>query len=231
MTENRPAAESRRRRTDPRDTCDGDANLRRERDVIAAAYDERAAEYEAVGGRLSQMDPRDVATIRSWRDATAGPVLDAGCGPGHWTAFLAEGGRDVRGVDLSREFVASARRSYPGILFETGSFHELSVGEAALGGILAWYSLIHTSPADLPAVFGEFARVLRRDGSLLIGFFDGEPGEPFPHAVTTAYFWSAEALGILLVDAGFEVVASERRERVPGEMSTRPHGALIARRV
>ncbi|PCE16086.1 hypothetical protein AUC47_10825 [Microbacterium sp. SZ1] len=204
--------------------------MRCERDVIAGAYDERAAEYIAVGGRLTQMDPRDVSMIRAWRDSTDGALLDAGCGPGHWTAFLAEAGRDVRGVDLSREFVASARRSHPGISFETGSFHELAVADAALGGILAWYSLIHTPPSEVPAVLREFARALRPGGSLLVGFFDGEAGESFPHAVTTAYHWSTEALGILLVDAGFEVVSSEARGRAPGEMSARPHGALIARR-
>lgn len=230
MTKNGPAAESRSRRTEPRERCDGDANLRRERDVIAAAYDERAAEYMAVGGRLSQMDPRDVDAIRRWRDSTAGALLDAGCGPGHWTAFLAESGRDTRGIDLSQEFISSARRSHPDISFETGSFQELSSPDAALGGILAWYSLIHTAPAEVPAVLQEFARALRPGGSLLLGFFDGEPGEAFPHAVTTAYYWSTEALGILLMDAGFEVVSSERRGRVPGEMSARPHGALIARR-
>ncbi|MCM3780165.1 class I SAM-dependent methyltransferase [Microbacterium hydrocarbonoxydans] len=129
---------------------------------VAAAYDERAAEYEAVGGRLSQMHPRDVATIRAWRDSTDGALLDAGCGPGHWTAFLAEGARDVRGIDLSREFFASARRTYPGIPFEAGSFHELSIPDAAVGGILAWYSLIHTPPAQVPAVLREFARAPTR---------------------------------------------------------------------
>jgi len=198
--------------------------------VIAAAYDERAAEYIAVGGQLSQMEPRDVAAIRSWRDGTEGALLDAGCGPGHWTAVLAENGREARGIDLSREFVASARRSHPGIPFETSSFHALSIADASLGGILAWYSLIHTPPTDVPAVLREFARALRPGGSLLLGFFDGEPAESFSHAVTTAYYWSTEALGILLVDAGFEVVSSEQRTRAPGEMSARPHGALIARR-
>ena len=36
--------------------------------------------------------------------------------------------------------------------------------------------------------------MLAPGGSSLIGFFDGVPRQPFPHAVTTAYFWSAEAL-------------------------------------
>lgn len=77
-------------------------------------------------------------------------------------------------------------------------------------------------------MLAEFARVLRPGGSLLIGYFDGTAREAFGHRVTTAYFWSAEALGALLVDAGFTVVSAERRDRRPGEASSRPHGALTA---
>lgn len=198
--------------------------------AIAASYDARAAEYLAIVGDLDQMDPRDIATIQGWRDRTSGPVLDAGCGPGHWTAFLAEGGREVHGVDLSTEFVTVARSRYPGIRFDTGSFHELPVADSSLGGILAWYSLIHTQPAEVPHVLAEFARVLRPGGTILLGFFDGEPREPFTHAVVTAYFWSAEALGELLRDAGFTVERSEHRHRTPHEASARAHGAILARR-
>ncbi|MFJ4225625.1 class I SAM-dependent methyltransferase [Microbacterium sp. NPDC089695] len=199
--------------------------------AIAAAYDARAEEYTAIAGELAQMDPRDIATIRGWRDDTAGALLDAGCGPGHWTAFLAEGGREARGVDLSAEFVAVARTRHPGIRFEVGSFRALPAEDASLAGILAWYSLIHTPPEEAPLALAEFARVLRPAGTLLLGFFDGEPGEPFAHAVTAAYFWSAEALGEMLADTGFEVEWSEIRDRIPGEISRRPHGALLARRV
>lgn len=199
--------------------------------AVAAAYDARAAEYTALAGDLAQMDPRDIATIRTWRDGTAGSLLDAGCGPGQWAALLAEGGGEVYGIDLSAAFVAVARSRHPGIRFDQGSFHELSFDDSSLGGILAWYSLIHTPPTDVPLVLAEFARVLRPAGSILLGFFDGEPREPFAHAVTTAYLWSSDALGALLTDAGFHVECSESRERVPGEISARPHGALVARRV
>ncbi|WP_449408669.1 class I SAM-dependent methyltransferase [Microbacterium maritypicum] len=197
---------------------------------IASAYDARAVEYLAVAGDLAKMDDRDIATIRAWRDGTTGPLLDAGCGPGHWTAFLAEDRGDVVGVDLSGEFIASARGRYPGIRFEVGSFRGLGVDDSSLGGILAWYSLIHTPPAEIPLVLAEFARVLRPGGTLLLGFFDGEPRAPFAHAVTTACFWSADALGGLLTDAGFEVEGSEHRDRTPQEVSARAHGAIRARR-
>lgn len=109
-------------------------------------------------------------------------------------------------------------------------FYALPVADASLGGILAWYSLIHTPPAELPAALVEFARAVAPGGSLLIGFFDGPPRQPFARAVTEAYFWSAEALSDLLAPAGFTVSHQERRERASDEVSIRPHGALIATR-
>jgi ubiquinone/menaquinone biosynthesis C-methylase UbiE len=195
---------------------------------IAAAYDSRAAEYIELIGDIDQMEASDVELIGRWRDATPGRLLDAGCGPGLWTAFLQDGSHDVAGIDLSPEFIEAARQRHPGIDFQVASSRELPFADASFGGILAWYSLIHTPPEDLPEILTEFARVLAPGGSILIGFFAGEPGESFAHAVTTAYFWDAEALSELLDSAGFDVVRSARRERMPGEASTRPHGAITA---
>lgn len=195
---------------------------------IAEAYDARAAEYVDVAGDIAQMDAADRTLIARWRDATTGPLLDAGCGPGPWTSFLHDGHRDVVGVDISEQFIEAARERHPHLRFDVGSFRALPYEDATLGGILAWYSLIHTPPADLPAVFAEFARVLAPGGALLIGFFDGTSRRAFDHAVTTAYYWSAAALDPLLDAAGFTVTATEHRPRTAGEVSTRPHAALTA---
>lgn len=195
---------------------------------ISTAYDARAAEYIELIGSIDQMEAADRRFIAAWRDATTGRLLDAGCGPGLWTQFLHDSDRDVVGVDIASEFLASARSRFPHLGFELASLRDLPFENASFGGILAWYSLIHTPPADLPELLAEFARVLAPGGTLLIGFFDGIPREPFAHAVTTAYYWDAEALGTLLEDAGFTVTAGERRERAPGEVGSRPHGAVTA---
>lgn len=195
---------------------------------IAAAYGARAGEYIALAGDLQQMADADREVIAEWRDATQGRMLDAGCGPGHWSEFLHAGDRDVLGVDVSAEFTAHARSRYPNVEFLEGSFTELPVADASLGGILAWYSLIHTPPEHLPTVFAEFARLLAPGGSILIGFFDGTPREPFAHAITTAYFWSVDALVELFEPAGFTLTASEHRPRTDGEISARPHASLTA---
>ncbi|MCK3769831.1 class I SAM-dependent methyltransferase [Microbacterium aerolatum] len=197
---------------------------------IGAAYDARAAEYVELAGDVEQMDAADRSLIARWRDATPGRLLEAGCGPGLWTDFLDDENRDVIGLDISEELLAAARTRHPHLRLEQGSFYSLPVADASLGGILAWYSLIHTPPAELPAVLEEFARAVAPGGSLLIGFFDGPPRQPFAHAVTEAYFWSAEALSDLLAPAGFTVSHQERRERASDEVSIRPHGALIATR-
>lgn len=200
---------------------------------IAAAYSVRAEEYLRVLGDIEQLDATDRATIAAWRDSTTGTLLDAGSGPGMWTRFLAEGvhgdgHRDAWGLDVTEAFVVSARARFPEMTFAVGSFRDIPAADASLGGILAWYSLIHTPPVEVPAVLAEFARVLRPGGSLLIGYFDGPAREPFAHQIAMAYFWSADTLGEMLADVGFTVASAERRDRRPGEASTRSHGALTA---
>lgn len=196
--------------------------------AVGIAYDARSADYIALVGEVDQLAQQDREVIGGWADAASGRILDAGCGPGLWTRFLHDAGHDVFGIDASDQFIAHARAQHSQLTFVRGSFADLPVPQASLGGILAWYSLIHTPPEELPAVLAEFARVLAPGGSILIGFFDGAPREPFAHAVTTAYFWTPDALAELLEPAGFTVTASESRERVAGEVSSRPHASVTA---
>lgn len=61
-------------------------------------------------------------------------------------------------------------------------------------------------------------------GGLLLGFFDGPDGEAFPHAVTTAHYWSVDGMSALLKDAGFAVADSETRV----QDGRRPHASISA---
>jgi SAM-dependent methyltransferase len=192
---------------------------------VGAAYDARSREYVELFGDLDAFAAADRALVSRWRDATPGRLLDAGCGPGQWTRLLQDGGRDVLGIDLSKQFLGVARRTNPTVPFLAGSLAALPLRPATVGGLLAWYSIIHTPPAALPSLLAECRRVLRPDGSMLIGFCDGDPGQSFDHAVVTAYWWSVDALRSLLDEAGFEVVEHHGRQ----DAGRRPHAALIAR--
>lgn len=194
------------------------------------AYARRAGEYVDLFGEIGSVHPADLDLVTRWAMQVGGPVLDAGCGPGQWTAHLARSGADARGVDGVAEFVDHAHAAYPGCRFDVADLDALSLSDASLAGVLTWYSLIHHEPADLQIPLREFARVLRPGGHLLIGFFhdsgvDGPGVERFDHAVAPAYRWSVEALTTQLRMAHFEVIETHTRTG-PGY---RPHGAIVAR--
>jgi SAM-dependent methyltransferase len=175
-------------------------------------------------GAVEDMHELDRLCITRWAERIDGPVLDAGCGPGHWTDFLHRRGVEVQGVDLVPEFIDSARARFPGTPYRVASLRDLGVPEGSLHGVLAWYSLIHVQPDDLPAVFSAIARALTHRGHLLIGFFEGPAAQSFDHAVAPAYYWSVEQMQLMLNEAGFDVSSVETRQD-PGK---RPHAAMAA---
>ena len=193
---------------------------------VTAAYSARAAEYTSLFGSISCTHPADQQLILAWARGLSGKVIDAGCGPGHWTDFLHSAGVSVEGVDLVQAFIKTARQQYPDAQFSVGSIERLPTADRSLAGILAWYSVIHTPPDAIDAVLDEFSRCIKPGGSLLLGFFEGPALEAFPHAVTPAYFWPVEEISARLRTAGFTVVSTHCRVD-PG---ARPHAAIIARR-
>lgn len=191
---------------------------------VQQAYTARASEYTAILGAIDDMHELDRSRIGQWAEQISGRIIDAGCGPGHWTDFLHKRGAEISGIDLVPEFIESARLRFPDVSFQVSTLRALDAADGSLNGVLAWYSLIHLPPAELPPVLTEIARVLSPEGQLLVGFFEGESAEPLDHAVTTAYYWSVEQMSSLLHDAGFEVLEVEKRQD-PGN---RPHAAICA---
>lgn len=183
------------------------------------AYSDRVAEYVHLLDSMGAVHPSDRQLVTEWATSVSGPIVDVGCGPGHWTDHLASLGHDVRGIDPTPEFVEHASRRYPGRKFDVGVAEKL---QGPVGGILAWYSLIHHTPDEISAPLQEFARVLGPGGSLLIGFFEAPELGPFDHAVTTAYRWPVPALTDRL--GAFDVVETHTRTGV----GCRPHGAIVA---
>lgn len=185
------------------------------------AYDAVATLYAELFSDILESLPLERALLTAFADLVraGGPVADLGCGPGHLTAHLNRLGLDAFGVDLSSEMISLARQAHPDLRFDEGSMTALDIEDGTLGGILAFYSVIHTPPTQLPEVFGEFERVLKPGGYLLLGFFAGDDPVPqeFDHKVTLAYRWSPDSLADLLRQAGFAEVARMVREPDEGE--------------
>ncbi|MFB7668028.1 class I SAM-dependent methyltransferase [Kitasatospora sp. NPDC056138] len=184
------------------------------------AYDSVAVVYAERFGSELERQPLDRAMLTSFAElvlaAGGGPVADLGCGPGRATAHLCSLGLDAFGIDLSSAMVALARQAHPGLRFDEGSMNALDLADEALGGVLARYSIIHTPPEHLPAVFAEFHRVLAPGGHLLLAFQVSDepliPVQAFDHKVSLAYRWSPDRIVGLLLDAGLVEVARLLRE-------------------
>ncbi|MEU4572652.1 MULTISPECIES: class I SAM-dependent methyltransferase [Nonomuraea] len=202
--------------------------------ATADAYDAVADIYADFVRDSLDRQPLDRAIIAAFaelvRAAGPRPVVEAGCGPGYVTAHLRDLGLDASGVDLSAELIRIARRDHPGLRFEVGSMGAVDAADGELGGLLSWYSLIHTPPAELPPYLAEFRRVVAPGGHLLLGFFesDGGPVSQFDHKVTPAYRWPIDELADLARKEGFVEVARMSREPVEGERFR--HGRLLMAR-
>jgi SAM-dependent methyltransferase len=188
------------------------------------AYEEKADLYISLFGTIDSVHTDDLA--RAERHLSSGVVLDAGCGPGHWTAHLSSLGADATGIDVTPSFIAHARAAHPGVPFRVGSLTALDVASGSVDGVLAWYSLIHFVPAEIDGVLAELRRVLVPGGRLVLGFFDGGAVEAFEHGVTTAYRWPVEEMSSRLGVAGF--VEVERGRREAGDGQPRSHAVIVA---
>ncbi|MGS0684974.1 class I SAM-dependent methyltransferase [Nakamurella sp. GG22] len=113
------------------------------------AYAARADEYAALFGSVDALHPDDREFVLQWADSVAGPLVDAGCGPGQWTALLNDVGIDAIGIDPTTSFVEMAHRNFPNATFRTGAFDDLGVKDGSLGGVLTWFSAWWWSAAEL----------------------------------------------------------------------------------
>ncbi|MFD4633503.1 class I SAM-dependent DNA methyltransferase [Streptomyces sp. NPDC058284] len=198
------------------------------------AYDTVAADYEKLLRDELDAKPLDRAMLAAFselvRATGVGPVADLGCGPGRITAHLHSLGVDTFGIDLSPEMIAVARRTHPGLRFEEGSMTALDLADEAVGGVVAWYSTVHTPPELLPTVFGECHRVLVPGGHMLLAFKVGDERrhlkQGYGHELSLDVYWmSPDRVADLMGQAG--LVVDARLVRGPDE-SERPRSGRQA---
>lgn len=144
---------------------------------VRQTYDIVAEDYAASFPGTEPEAPIDLAVLNQFvavLDTPRPRVLDAGCGTGRISRYLADRGCVLVGVDLSPGMVAMARRDHPDIPTCIGSITDLPYDDAAFDGGVYWYSMIHVDDQLLPQVFAEAARVVRPQGQIIIAFQAGD---------------------------------------------------------
>jgi 2-polyprenyl-6-hydroxyphenyl methylase/3-demethylubiquinone-9 3-methyltransferase len=160
-------------------------------------------------------------------DVAGCDVLDAGCGPGHYAAWLARRGARVVGIDVTPEMLAQARAHVAGLaveLLEADLERPLPLADGAFDVVLA--PLVLDYVRDLGPTFREFRRVARAGAALVLSmghpmqdwrlfgdgiYYDVEPvamhwsgfGEPKP--LVHSYRRPLAAIVNPLIDAGWRL--------------------------
>jgi len=178
-------------------------------DRLAEAYTRHLA--GELAGKPFDREALDRFAEAVWQD---GWVCDAGCGPGHVGAYLADRGARVVGLDDSLLMLRHAG----GVERVRADFSALPL--RALAGIVAFYAIVHLLPAELEGVFREWRRALRPGGRLLLAFHVGEEvvhrDELWETPVSLDFvFHLTVPVTASLARAGFQVLEARERDPYP----------------
>ncbi|MEO6700265.1 MAG: class I SAM-dependent methyltransferase [Jatrophihabitantaceae bacterium] len=197
------------------------SNTRRSYDLVAERYASEIGD-ELIG------KPFDRALLAAFAElAPAGPLLDAGCGPGHVGHYLAGGGRSVFGLDLAPAMcLQTSRRT--GLPAAAADMSELPIRSGSVAGLISMYAVIHLDDRQRAAAYREFARVLVPAGPALIAFHTSDAGAPVGSQRTLTEWWDQpveltfrfldpDGEVALLADAGLQQVARLDRQPLGSE--------------
>jgi SAM-dependent methyltransferase len=202
---------------------------------VRRSYDAVAEKYAAGFRDELSHKPLDRALLACLIEQAepGAPIADLGCGPGHVAAWLAGHGAAAVGIDLSAAMVAVGRRDYPGVEFREGDLLDLPAADGEFGAAVAFYSIIHLEPPELPRAFEEIRRVLRPSGLALVSFHVGTEVRHLTQwwdvEVDVDFrFLEVASVAETMQREGFAVEAQIERGNYPGEVETR-RAYLLAR--
>ena len=199
------------------------------------SYDTMAGDYADWLREDMDVRPLDRALLAAFAERVRATgnlgVVDVGCGPGRVTILLHRLGLDAFGIDLSPGMLAVARRTHPELRFETGSMLALDLPDASVGGLLAYYSIIHVPRERRGEVFAEFHRVPAPGGQLMLAFQVGDEllhlRDAFGRAVDLDFYrQQPDEVAGLLGDAGFALWCSTVKQ--PEGVEKTPQGFVLA---
>lgn len=130
---------------------------------VASAYDEY---YQSEFGK--QVDAIEKHIIKNLLiELPQGPLLELGCGTGHWTSFFQEAGFKVIATDVSEAMMEIARQKLPESEILYADVEELPFDDSSFDAITSITMLEFVD--DQEKAIKEIYRVLKPGGLFLLG--------------------------------------------------------------
>lgn len=148
-----------------------------------------------------------------------GPVVDTSCGSGHMLQRYHErydSSRELIGVDLSPSMVGITQKTMgDAATIRVGDMRVLPFVESGTAAaVISFFSLHHLSEDQVEATLGEWARMLRPGGRLVLAAWEGEgPIDYGSHSDVVAFQYTEQQVTEWATAAGL-VVESHRVEAI-----------------
>ena len=191
----------------------------------AAFWDERYRTRDALWS--GQPNPTLVAEVSG---LSPGRALDAGCGEGADTIWLARKGWQVTGIDISTvaldraagHAAAAGPETAARITWQQADLLDWAPGRERYDLATAHY--MHFPPGSRDGAFGRLAAAVRPGGTLLIVGHHASDIGVVPRPPIPELFFSGDDIAALLDPAGWEVITNG----APGRDTTHPeHGGPV----
>jgi ubiquinone/menaquinone biosynthesis C-methylase UbiE len=192
-------------------------------------FDSLGKDYEtAFAGFTAQ---REEAEWLAGELPTNARVLDVGCGTGKPVAeVLAAAGHRVTGYDVSPKMIEIARAQLPGAGFDVADLRTLEQPAGSWDAVVACYSLLQLTHAQIDAALAKFADWLAPGGIFLmatvpvdVAGFDFE----FMGKSVTVSSYSTEGYRERLARLGLEVVRERFADFQPDYPGAAPENDLF----
>jgi ubiquinone/menaquinone biosynthesis C-methylase UbiE len=133
-------------------------------EAIANNYD---SYYDTpIGNRIDTIEKGVIANYLL--SVSLQPILELGCGTGHWSEFLSEMGFNVAATDISEAMLGIAnRKNIKNVRFQKADASNLPFDNESFNSIVSITMLEFTD--NVQKVLNEIYRVLKPNGSLVLG--------------------------------------------------------------
>lgn len=156
---------------------------------------------------------------------TSGSIIcSVGCGPcGHIEDYIYRKGFKIIGIDISEKCIEIATKNNPKIQFEIGDFTNINFEDNYFDGLVSYYSILDSPKIYLDKILKEFARVLKKNGHLLLVVKEGK-SEGYKNDLlgikTKIYFslFTENEIRSALERNGFNIVKLSIREPYENEI-------------
>lgn len=120
--------------------------------------------YEDILETVYELATKDIHT-----EPSQVKVLDIGVGTGNLSEKFLSQGYDIIGIDQSREMLNVAKKKFSGLQVRLGEFLKIPFGNNQFNAIVTTYAFHHLNESEKCIAIKEMLRVLKDDGTIIIG--------------------------------------------------------------